>query len=277
LIRINSVKIKFNLSFLLLCVLWIYAGQIITFVTMTFAVLLHEFFHIFVAHMFGFHTESVELFPFGGEAQIRGIEDKYVFEAVVASAGPFISLFSAFLWEKASMVNILPDWNSFVDFSYNIALINLLPIYPLDGGRILSCALKSIWGENKGRKITVIFGISVASIYFVKCLYGIIFFDGNEGIVMATFMLIASLKAIKKPRRYIFREKYWKNENVKIIKAYEKEKVIDILNNFSGNNFYCVLAVDDNENTLGIFTEKQLYDGILKNNGITLKTFIEHP
>lgn len=275
--KINNVKIKINFSFLLLCALWLYVGQITTFLTITFAVLLHEFFHIFVATLFGFHTESVELFPFGGEAKIRGIEDKYVFEAIVASAGPFISLLSAFLWEKGTIIGVLPAWGEFVAFSYSIALINLLPIYPLDGGRILCSGFKGMFGENKGRRYAVLSGVIISSGYFIKCLYEIYTIQKSDSIVMASFMLVASLKAIKKPRRIIFREKYWKNENIKIIKAYGSEKIMDVFEKFSGNNFYCILTVDENENTLGIFTEKQLYDCMLKNSQLTLNEMIIHP
>lgn len=276
-LKINNVKIKINFSYILLCLLWLYGGQLFEFITISFAILLHEFFHAFVAFLFGFHTESIELFPFGGEAKIRGIEDNYVLEAIVASAGPFVSLISAFLWEKGHNAGILPSWGEFTSFSYNIALINLLPIYPLDGGRILMAVFKGIWGEEKGRKGAVWVGITFSMLYFLKCVFDIIFLKHISGIVMALFMLTASIKTIKKPRREIFREKYWKNENVKIIKVYKNEKATDVLKKFNGSNFFCVLAVDEKENFYGFFTEKQLFDGILKNNCITLKDLIKNP
>ena len=273
LFKINNIHIKLNFSFLILCVLWIYAGQTDVLFTMIFVVVLHEGFHIFIARLFGLTTEKIELFPFGGAAEIKNINDNYIYEAIVAASGPFISLFTGFLWQRGHNIGLLPQWRDFVDFSFNIALVNILPIYPLDGGRILGCILKEIYGEKKGRKTTVISGIAVATAFLIKCLYDLFALKKSSYIIMAIFMFTASLMAIKNPRRISFREKYWKSEKVKIIKAYENEKVIECLNNMGGNCFFCVLKVDKDENVLGIYTEKQLLDGIMNNTNLTFKDF----
>ncbi len=277
LFKINNIKIKLNFSFLLLCVLWIYAGQADVLFTMLLVVLIHEGFHVFTAGLFGLITEKIELFPFGGEAEINNINDNYVYEAIVAASGPFISLFTGFLWERGYDIGLLPQWRDFVDFSYSIAIINILPIYPLDGGRVLGCILKGVCGEKRGRRITVISGIIIASAFLIKCIYELIFLKASNYIVMAVFMFTASLMVIKNPRRIIFREKYWKSEKVKIIKAYEKDKVIQCLKNISGNYFYCVLIVDENENVISVFSEKQLLDGVMNNTELTFKELYPYP
>lgn len=268
LFKINNIYIKVNFSFLILCVIWIYAGQTGVLFTMIAVVLIHEGFHAFVARLFGFSIEKIELFLFGGAAEIKNINDNYVYEAIVAASGPFISLLSGFLWEKGYNIGVLPQWRDFVDFSLDIALINILPIYPLDGGRVLCSILKEIFGEKKGRKITVLSGITVSTVFLLKCLYELVALNKSSYIVMSVFMFTASLMSIKKPRRITFREKYWKSEKVKIIKAYESEKIIDCLNNMSGNCFFCVLIVDKDENAQGIYTEKQLLDGIMNNTNL---------
>lgn len=277
LFKINNICIKLNFSFLIICVLWIYAGQTDVLFTMISVVLLHEGFHVFVAGLLGLTTEKIEFFPFGGAAEIKNINDNYIYEAIIAVSGPFISLFTGFLWEKGYSIGILPQWRDFVDFSFNIALVNILPIYPLDGGRVLGCILKEICGEKKGRKITILSGIIIAIVFLIKCLYDLLVFKDSSYIVMAIFMFIASLMAIKNPRRISFREKYWKSKKVKIIKAYENEKVIECLNNMVGNYFFCVLAVDKDENVLGIYTEKQLLDGVMNNTNLAFKDFYPYP
>ena len=264
--KINGTKIKLNISIVFICVLWIIAKKTDVFIVMTAVVLLHEIFHAFVAYLFGFHTESIEIFPFGGEAVIRGIEGNFVQEAMVVASGPLLSLFTGFLWAI-----IHPEGEFFTNFSYSVAMLNLLPVYPLDGGRLLMCVLKGAVGEKKGRKYTVTIGIAVSVGYFCKSLYDTVFFGDSSFMVMASFMLVASLKAIKNPRSVSFREHYWKNENVKIIKAYEDERIIDILNSLGGNCFYCILVSDKNENAKKIITEKQIFDGALENSTYTLK------
>ena len=271
LFKINNVHIKLNISFIILCVIWVYAGQTVVLFTMISVVLIHECFHVFVAKMLGLYTEKIELFPFGGAAEIKNINDNYVYEAIIAASGPFISLFTGFLWERGWEIGILPQWRDFVDFSFNIALVNILPIYPLDGGRVLGCIMKEVFGEKKGRKITVISGITVSTVFLLKCIYDLFVLNNSSYIVMSVFMFTASFMQIKNPRRIVFREKYWKSDKVKIVKAYENEKILNCLNNMNGNCFYCVLAVDKNENYLGIYTEKQLLDGIIKDTNLIFK------
>ena len=145
--KINGTKIKLNISIVLICVLWIIAKKMNVFLVMTAVILFHEIFHAFVAHLFGFHTESIEIFPFGGEAVIRGLEGNFVQEAIVVASGPLLSLFTGFLWAE-----IHSDGGMFTNFSYSVAMLNLLPVYPLDGGRLLMCVLKGVMGEKKGRK-----------------------------------------------------------------------------------------------------------------------------
>lgn len=277
LFKINNIKIKVDITFVAMCLLWGYSGNFNVFFTMTFVIILHEFFHVFIARLFGLTTESIDLYPFGGAAEIKGIKDNYVFEAIVASAGPFISLITGFLWERGQGIGILKEWPHFIEFSYSVALINFLPVYPLDGGRVLNATLKGIFGAKKGRKITLISGIIISTIFLLKSIADIILFNQSNYIIMAIFMFFASIKAIKNPRSINFREKYWKNENVKIIKAYENERVRDLLQNINGHCFFCVLVVDKNENVLGIFSEKQLLDGLMINTEITLKHFCEVP
>ncbi len=270
LFKINGTRIKLNFSIILICVLWILAKKTDVFTVMTAVVLLHEIFHAFTAHLFGFHTESIEIFPFGGEAVIRGIEGNLVQEAIVVAAGPLLSLFAGFLWAR-----IYPEGEMFTSFSYSVAMLNLLPVYPLDGGRLLMCAFKGALGEKKGRKYTVIIGIITAVGYLCKCICDTVYLGDSSGIVMASFMLFAALKAIKNPRSVRLREYYWKNENVKIIKAYEDERIINILNSLSGNCFYCILVSDRNENVKKVLSEKQLFDGALENSTYTLKELSE--
>ncbi len=266
LFKINNTKIKIHFSVILICVLWMLAKKFDVFIVMTLVIILHEFFHAFVAGMFGFNTESIEIFPFGGEAVIKGIEGNWVQESIVVASGPLLSLFTGFLWFK-----IHPEGTMLTSFSYSVAMLNLLPVYPLDGGRLTMCIFKWLWGDKKGRRNTLIIGITVSILYFLKTLRDTFFYGNSSGIVMAVFMMIASCKAIKKPRSIHLREKFWKNENVKIIKAYEDEKTVDILNSLNGNYFYCILVFDRNEKVMSMLTEKQLFDGVLKNSTHTLK------
>lgn len=277
LFTVKNTRIKIDLSLILLGVLWIFTGNGKTFFTMLFAVCLHEFAHASMAKLFKLETESITLYLFGGSAEIRGIGDDNIKEGIIALFGPLVSVFTGFLWQTGVKYGIIPYWQEFTDYSYTIALINLLPVYPLDGGRILMCIFKGMFGSRKGRKITVTVGIVISGLFFLKNIIALILWGRASGIVMAVFMLIASIKAIKKPNNLELREKIWqKSENIKIIKAYENESLLKVTKNIWGNSFYTVLVMDNKCNVVGFLTEKQINDALLYNSTLTLNEAIKY-
>lgn len=125
----------------------VWTGHFIEILTLIVLVIIHELGHITAARTYGWRIQVMELLPFGGVAKMEewGTVPARE-EIVVALAGPFhhvfmvlMSFFFYFsgLWSK--------EWTEyFIQGNFIIAFFNLLPIYPLDGGRILQAALSYI-------------------------------------------------------------------------------------------------------------------------------------
>jgi Zn-dependent protease/CBS domain-containing protein len=110
------------------------------------SLLLHEMAHALVARSAGLPVKSVSLFLFGGVAHIEKEPETAVVEFKMAFAGPLTSLILAgFFWAASNylvIVSPLPSlfaWLAFINLM--LALFNLLPGFPLDGGRIF----RSLW------------------------------------------------------------------------------------------------------------------------------------
>ena len=255
----------------LLSFLWIISGNVLTLLTMLFAVFLHESAHILCAKALGLSTETVTLYVFGGNAEIKGIGDNYIIEGIVALLGPLTSVFTGFLWQTGVNAHVLPAWQDFVDYSYCIALINLMPVYPLDGGRILSSVLKGAFGVKKGKQILNIISVTFSSLFLLKNIVSLILFNRASGLVMAIFMFVAALKSIKNKNHLFLRENKWqKAENIKIIKAYGTESLLNVSKKITGNEFYIIMIFNEHENITGYLTEKQLNDALLINSSFLL-------
>ena len=100
------------------------------------SVLLHEFGHAFMARRFGIETRSITLYPFGGVAALTREPVTPRAELLVALAGPAvnIALFAIALplaWAG------LPGAATFAGLNLALGIFNLLPAFPMDGGRIL--------------------------------------------------------------------------------------------------------------------------------------------
>ncbi|MEH2022497.1 site-2 protease family protein [Nostoc sp.] len=117
------------------------------------SVLLHELGHSLVARSQGIRVNSITLFMFGGIAAIEE-ESKTPFKAFqVAIAGPLVSIILFFLLRLA--VFVIPDTNplsimvgDLARINLVVALFNLIPGLPLDGGQVLKAALWQITGNR---------------------------------------------------------------------------------------------------------------------------------
>lgn len=133
------------------------------------SVVLHELGHCVAARMFGIHVRRIQLFIFGGVAEIVGEPRKVFDEIVIAAAGPAVSFVLAasagvfaLLQQQLSGRSVGPgEFGSDVVFAFllvmatvnfGLGLFNLIPAFPTDGGRILRAVL---WGLSRDyRKAT---------------------------------------------------------------------------------------------------------------------------
>ena len=140
------------------------------------SVLFHELAHSVIAQRYKLRVISITLFMFGGLARINREPDRAVQEFNIAIAGPIASFFLAgtfFLttvfFGQSSLVTAAANWLWFINLS--LAVFNLLPGFPLDGGRIFRAI---VWGITKDfGKATRVAGGSGKLIAFAMILYGL--------------------------------------------------------------------------------------------------------
>ncbi|MDR6226407.1 M50 family metallopeptidase [Desmospora profundinema] len=138
--------IRFRIHFLFGAVLLasVITGQFMEVITLFVLVLIHELGHVTAARSFGWRMKTIELLPFGGVAQTDEWGTVSAREEIaVALAGPFhnvIMILTGILFFRAGWWS--EEWMLyFVQGNALMAGFNLLPLYPLDGGRILQALL----------------------------------------------------------------------------------------------------------------------------------------
>ena len=151
-------------------------------------VALHEFGHAFVASLFGIKAKSIVLLPIGGVASIEKFPDNPVQELAISIAGPLVNILIAavlmiFLqpyspfWESQPDVSITHGH----DLIYNLHLMNiglaafnLIPAFPMDGGRILRALLGFRMNYVRATNIAATIGKIIAGLFIA---FGIIFYN----------------------------------------------------------------------------------------------------
>jgi Zn-dependent protease/predicted transcriptional regulator len=159
-------------------------------------VLLHELGHALTARRFGIRTLDIVLLPIGGVARLERMPDKPRQEIVVAIAGPAVNLaillillpFRPVEWppNPAQMTGQVLPFVFFVNLA--MLLFNLIPAFPMDGGRVLRAALAMRMPYPKATRIASTVGQAIALLFG---LAGIM--NGNMILIfIALFVFLAA-------------------------------------------------------------------------------------
>ncbi len=163
------------------------------------SVLLHELAHSFVALKHGVRVISIRLFIFGGLAQVASEPESGRHEFLIALAGPAVSLGLGFgfgvlygtIWisGKAGPVSAVAGY--LAETNILLAIFNLIPGFPLDGGRILRAILWDRWA-NMTRATRVVSQIGNAFALFLISL-GILLFLVTQSMVAGLWFVLIGL------------------------------------------------------------------------------------
>jgi stage IV sporulation protein FB len=148
--------------------------QVLFIALLFLSVLLHEFGHIRAARRYGIPTPDVILTPIGGIARIARMPDKPMQELVIALAGPLVTLILAAVLALGIVVgsgsaaltpvgvNDIPLWVALCWTNVILLVFNLIPAFPMDGGRVLRALLASRIGMVRGTRIAARIGQTLA-------------------------------------------------------------------------------------------------------------------
>ena len=129
-------------------------------------VALHEYGHAIAARLFGVGTRDITLYPLGGVASLDRIPERPVAELVIALAGPAVNVVIGLGLAAGLLLDpgVLP--RGFVErlllVNVGLVLFNLLPAFPMDGGRVFRALLAGPLGRLRATEVAVGVGSVVA-------------------------------------------------------------------------------------------------------------------
>jgi Zn-dependent protease len=193
--RILGITFRVHVTFLLL-LLFIFLSVLpqkgsaaaftaVLFICAIFAcVLIHELAHSLIARRFGVEAKSITLLPIGGVATMEEIPEKPSQEIAISIIGPLINLAIAGVlyllvgrWAGVGAPNMQPDspqafFAGLIGVNILLAIFNLIPAFPMDGGRVLRGILALKLDYGRATWIAVGIGQGVAMLFI---FYGIFF------------------------------------------------------------------------------------------------------
>jgi Zn-dependent protease/CBS domain-containing protein len=281
--RIAGIQLRIHITFLLL-IAWlafgyyaqggsaVAASRVIFVLLLFLCVVLHEFGHAFAAKAFGINTPDITLLPIGGVARLERMPEEPVQELIIAVAGPLVNVVIALgLFVVGGAQGLLN--RSTVEgggliaqlLTINIVLVlfNLLPAFPMDGGRVLRALLATRMSYARATQVAATVGQGFAFIFgFIGLLWNPFL------IFIALFVYIgasqeAALAQMKDVARRFPVSSAMVREFRTLSESASLEEAVDALLATSQHDFP---VVDEMGNVTGVLTRHDLIAALRKND-----------
>jgi len=270
-----AAKIHIHPLLWFMCGLAIVTAHFKQFIMLFFIVFIHELGHAVAALFFSWRIKRILLLPFGGVADTDECGNRPLKEEIIVSlAGPIQHVWLvlvAFLLTKLGVMNE-GLFKMFFEYNAAIFLINLLPIWPLDGGKLLFAAftMYSSFGKAFEKVILFSFGSTTVLVLFILLVA-----PYQISLWMIALFLIYSLINEWKHRKYmvmrfLLERHYGKKvsyNRLKPLVVQYNESIIDVLLKFYRGQKHSIVimknerqqgALDENELLYAYFSERRL-------------------
>lgn len=261
----EKIKIKIHPTFIIFACLLIYFNKFGLFANYLFVMFIHEFAHAVAAKRLGYKINYIKLIPFGICLDINSYELMPKDEIKIALAGPITNFVLAFF--MLALWWIFPaSYNHTYLFCYAnfiTGVFNIVPAFPLDGGRVLLSLLKlNTNSPAKAIKLCKVINILVAVCLLIMFVFSI-FYQINLTYLFVIFCVLSGVFDKNKKEQYSFikystKKKIGKILKVKTLCVYQEEPLFKICKHIDNFSYLKLLVFDAQKNVVGELTESEV-------------------
>ncbi|KNZ69558.1 peptidase M50 [Thermincola ferriacetica] len=274
--KVFGINVKVNTFFLVLFLVLILTGKYREGLIVFGVVLLHELAHVVTALNYKFRVTEVELLPYGGVAKLeQGLEGDPYAEIFISLAGPLANfLIIGLLY----MLEGLGIWNQrwvpfFIECNLTLGLFNLLPAYPLDGGRIYRALLTERFGltgaTDRARKVSLILSLLMVFLGVGRLVLGL---NGINLIVIGVFLAFENFRDKGSIMFAFIRYLNRKQQDLPVrrlmlarhVVALEDVQLKELVRHFVPQKYNLVVRVDSGQRITGVFSEHEIISKLLE-------------
>lgn len=238
-----------------------------TFIMAYCIVFCHEMCHLIAAFITDTRIVRISVLPFGMELSLA---DNLVLypqrEIFIAASGPVCNAV-LLIFAAINQGNKTESWYLFCIINMAILLINLLPIPPLDGGRIFRAVMIRRFGILKSAPWIRRIAKTILGILGLCALCCMIVLHANPGLaILCCFLLFSFIKEDRKTslvfmRKVLYEKNLWQKQNIiptKQICVHGEKSVKHVLKRLNFDSFYIIYILDNNSALKKIVTEQNV-------------------
>lgn len=271
----EKIKVKIHPTFIVFACLLIYFGQSVLFFNYLIVMFVHEFAHAFVAKRLGYNIKNIKLIPFGISLNMNADNLMPKDEIKIALAGPIVNLF-------LSLVTISIWWLFPESYNYSYifcyanfvtAIFNLIPAFPLDGGRVLLSLLKQKYSLKNSIKfckiINVVISVLLLFLFVWSCFISI-----NFTYLFVIFCVLSGVLDNNKMQNYTLinygvLKKIGRVVKLKQIVISQNEPLYRVCKYIDNFSYLSISVLNEDKNIIFVFTESDFLKLFEKYNAST--------
>lgn len=252
-------------------------------------VVLHEFGHALTARRYGVHTHDIILSPIGGVARLDRLPDKPWQEFMVAIAGPLVNIAIVLLLVAIFLLGPESGYQQFLSFFYDLlypdsnvfsgevspvyafffvliilnlvlAIFNMLPAFPMDGGRVLRALLSIRLGRLRATRIATYVGQGFALLLLAYAVWSLSPITG----LIAVFIFMMAASEYRSARMESLMDNHTISEVVRrqFTRLYTNDSLPKALSHYQQGVEDSFLVFDEWQNLVGVLPENALAEAV---------------
>ena len=287
-IKIAETQIHISIFILLVPIVLSIAGCLKEYAAAFFSIALHELAHFSAARIYGCKLGNIRIMPVGLSISFNDSNCSRSALVQIYSAGPAANLL--IVLAMISTASVFPEAGAFcrlmITTNMYLALFNLIPAFPLDGGRILLGLLTGRMGMlAAGRLARRLAFVLALLIIFIGMLlvYGSVY--NFSLIIIGAYIIILwkdirmesalmNIKQIIYRRSRLLKRGMYPARDLVVVKSTRLDETIK---NMDFDCYHLIHVLDENFKLLRVFTENEIMDAVSCSDGLTFGELLEEP